>query len=443
MTDFIYKLIWLFFIYSFIGWAGEVAAAAVRKHRFVNRGFVNGPLCPVYGAGAVAVAVFLPELHDRLFFLFIGGMIVTSFVEYLTGRTMEKIFHRKWWDYSKDRFNLDGYVSLKSSLAWGVGAVLMIRIFNPLFVRVISLIPGLVGHIILGIGMGLLVVDFIGSGLAVLGLRKKGSRIGQITDELRKTSVILENRMTRRIQGRMVNAFPNLEEVREKAGAVLGRTEESRQAKPFAEGCSFYKLTAIFFVSAFLGDLVETVFCLITTGELMSRSSLVFGQFSIVWGLACMLLTWILYQYRDRSDRYIFVFGTVLGGAYEYICSVFTELAFGTVFWDYSAIPFNLGGRINLLYCFFWGIAAVIWMKGVYPVLSRWIEKIPARAGKILCNVLIVFMVVNVAVTGLALARYSARQGGTAQLSAVGDMLDEYFPDSFIESRYPNLKLTD
>ncbi|HJA66812.1 MAG TPA: putative ABC transporter permease [Candidatus Mediterraneibacter cottocaccae] len=443
MTDFIYKLIWLFFIYSFIGWAGEVAAAAVRKHRFVNRGFVNGPLCPVYGAGAVAVAVFLPELHDRLFFLFIGGMIVTSFVEYLTGRTMEKIFHRKWWDYSKDRFNLDGYVSLKSSLAWGVGAVLMIRIFNPLFVRVISLIPGLVGHIILGIGMGLLMVDFIGSGLAVLGLRKKGSRIGQITDELRKTSVILENRMTRRIQGRMVNAFPNLEEVREKAGAVLGRTEESRQAKPFAEGCSFYKLTAIFFVSAFLGDLVETVFCLITTGELMSRSSLVFGQFSIVWGLACMLLTWILYQYRDRSDRYIFVFGTVLGGAYEYICSVFTELAFGTVFWDYSAIPFNLGGRINLLYCFFWGIAAVIWMKGVYPVLSRWIEKIPARAGKILCNVLIVFMLVNVAVTGLALARYSARQGGTAQPSVVGDMLDEYFPDSFIESRYPNLKLTD
>ncbi|OUP82595.1 hypothetical protein B5F07_13715 [Lachnoclostridium sp. An169] len=443
MTDFIYKLIWMFFIYSFIGWAGEVAAAAVRKHRFVNRGFVNGPLCPVYGAGAVAVAVFLPELHDRLFFLFIGGMIVTSFVEYLTGRTMEKIFHRKWWDYSKDRFNLDGYVSLKSSLAWGVGAVLMIRIFNPLFVRVISLIPGLVGHIILGIGMGLLMVDFIGSGLAVLGLRKKGSRIGQITDELRKTSVILENRMTRRIQGRMVNAFPNLEEVREKAGAVLGRTEESRQAKPFAEGCSFYKLTAIFFVSAFLGDLVETVFCLITTGELMSRSSLVFGQFSIVWGLACMLLTWILYQYRDRSDRYIFVFGTVLGGAYEYICSVFTELAFGTVFWDYSAIPFNLGGRINLLYCFFWGIAAVIWMKGVYPVLSRWIEKIPARAGKILCNVLIVFMVVNVAVTGLALARYSARQGGTAQPSVVGDMLDEYFPDSFIESRYPNLKLTD
>ena len=68
----------------------------------------------------------------------------------------------------------------------------------------------------------------------------------------------------------------------------------------------------------------------------------------------------MLYQYRDRSDSFIFIFGTVLGGAYEYICSVVLELVFGTVFWDYSKIPFNLGGRINLLYCFFWGIAAVV-----------------------------------------------------------------------------------
>ena len=112
----------------------------------------------------------------------------------------------------------------------------------------------------------------------------------------------------------------------------------------------------------------------------MSRSSLVFGQFSIVWGIACALLTWILYRYRDKSNWFIFLFGTILGGAYEYICSVFTEIAFGTVFWDYSKIPFNLGGRINLLYCFFWGFAAVIWMKAVYPFLSRQIERLPKKA---------------------------------------------------------------
>lgn len=96
----------------------------------------------------------------------------------------------------------------------------------------------------------------------------------------------------------------------------------------------------------------------------MSRSSVLYGPFSIVWGLGCVLLTALLYKYKDRSDRYIFLAGTVLGGAYEYSCSVFTELVFGTVFWDYSHIPFNLGGRINLLFCFFWGIAAVVWLKG-------------------------------------------------------------------------------
>ena len=93
MVNTIYELAWIFFIYSFIGWCGEVIVAAVNRHKFVNRGFIAGPLCPIYGTGAVAVAVFLPELKENLIFLFIGGMIVTSFVEYITGRLMEKILH--------------------------------------------------------------------------------------------------------------------------------------------------------------------------------------------------------------------------------------------------------------------------------------------------------------------------------------------------------------
>lgn len=431
----VYQLLWIFFVYSFIGWCGEAAMAAVRRHKFVNRGFVSGPLCPVYGAGAAAVAVFLPELHDRLFFLFLGGMIVTTFVEYLTGRLLELIFHRKWWDYSGEKFNLDGYVCLKNSAIWGLCSVLMICFFDPLLCRLIDLIPRLAGNILLWILGVLLVIDAVGSGIAVLGLKKKQSRITQITEELHKTSKLLENALTTRIQKRMVRAFPNIEGT-EGAGV---KTKEER----FARGCGFFKLASLFILGAFLGDIVETVFCLVTTGRLMSRSSLVFGPFSIVWGLACALLTWILYRYRDKSDRYIFVFGTVLGGAYEYVCSVFTEMAFGTVFWDYSEIPFNLGGRINLLYCFFWGIAAVVWMKGVYPFLSRWIEKLPARMGKVVCSVLLVLLAADMLVSALALARYSERQAGKAEQTAVGQALDEFFPDGFIEKRYENLKLTD
>lgn len=431
----VYQLLWIFFVYSFIGWCGEAAMAAVHRRKFVNRGFVSGPICPVYGAGAAAVAVFLPELKDQLFFLFLGGMIVTTFVEYLTGRILELIFHRKWWDYSDQRFNLDGYVCLKNSVVWGICSVLMICFFDPLLCRFLVLIPRLAGDILLWILGVLLVIDAVGSGVAVLGLKKKQSRITQITEELHKTSKVLENALTTRIQKRMVKAFPNIEGTE----GVRVKAKEER----FARGCGFFKLASLFILGAFLGDIVETVFCLATTGRLMSRSSLVFGPFSIVWGLACALLTWILYRYRDKSDRYIFVFGTILGGAYEYVCSVFTEMAFGTVFWDYSEIPFNLGGRINLLYCFFWGIAAVVWMKGVYPFLSRQIEKLPARAGRAVCSVLLVLLAADMLISALALARYSERQTGSPEQTAVGQILDEYFPDEFIEKRYENLKLAD
>lgn len=445
MTYNIYQLLWIFFIYSFIGWCGEVVLAAVNRHKFVNRGFVSCPLCPVYGAGAVAVSVFLPELEEQLFFLFLGGMIVTAFVEYLTGRLLELIFHKKWWDYSDQKFQLDGYVCLKNSVIWGICSVLVIRIFNPLLCRGLELLPMLLGEVLLWVLGVLLAIDFIGSGIAVLGLKKQG-RISQITEGLHRTSKILENALTERIQRRMVKAFPNIESGGLSGSLEKGAAEKGVKAEEkarFAQGCGFFKLASLFILGAFLGDIVETIFCFLTTGKLMSRSSLVFGQFSIVWGLACALLTWMLYRYRDRSDRFIFVFGTVLGGAYEYICSVFTEIAFGTVFWDYSEIPFNLGGRINLLYCFFWGIAAVIWMKGVYPLLSRWIEKLPARAGNIGCTILVVLLAADMIVSALALARYSERQAGAPEQSAAGQMLDEYFPDEFIENRYENLKLTD
>ena len=170
-----------------------------------------------------------------------------------------------------------------------------------------------------------------------------------------------------------------LVKVRREENFIRTQKPASRNICP---GCGFYKLACLFFLGSLLGDITETIFCYITMGELMSRSSVVYGPFSIVWGMGCVLLTLILYQYRERSDSFIFLFGTFLGGAYEYICSVLGELFFGTIFWDYSGIPFNLGGRINLLYCFFWGIAAVVWMKFLYPRLSALIERIPVKTGK-------------------------------------------------------------
>lgn len=162
------------------------------------------------------------------------------------------------------------------------------------------------------------------------------------------------------------------------------------------------------------------------------------GPFSIVWGFAIAAATLLLDKYKGRSDHFLFFFGTFLGGLYEYICSVMTELVFGKVFWDYSQIPFNLGGRINLLYCFFWGIAAVVWIKGLYPILSRWIEKIPMKWGKIITWFLIVFMSVNMAVSALALIRSDQRAGGIPAQESWQKMMDQHFNDEKLKKIYPN-----
>jgi len=163
----------------------------------------------------------------------------------------------------------------------------------------------------------------------------------------------------------------------------------------------------------------------------------VWGPFSIVWGLAMALATLLLYQYKDRPASFLFVAGTLLGGAYEYLCSVFTEVVFGTVFWDYSHIPFNLGGRVNLLYCFFWGFAAVAWFRLCYPKLSGLIERVPLKLGRVLSWVMVVFMLANVTVSSMALARVDERARGIPADSAWERYMDEHYPDERMNEIYP------
>lgn len=445
MTYTLTDLVWLFFIYSFIGWCIEVLYAAVRRRQFVNRGFVNSPLCPIYGFGAVLYAVFLQELTGNLFFLFLGGTVLATVLEYSIGMLMEKIFHKKLWDYSKIRHNIGGYVCLRYSLLWGLLSIVTLLFTNSFFCGILNMLPHLIAVIILWAAVILLLLDFMTSAMAVLGMKITVKRLSNLSDGIQHTSKLLENRLTAGVQKRMVKSFPGI--TREELENSIRERNAKKKSSTFAEGCSFYKLTALFFIGAFLGDITETIFCLITTGRLMSRSSVVYGPFSIVWGLGCSFLTLFLYRYRDKNDRYIFLAGTLLGGAYEYICSVFTELVFGTVFWDYSGFAFNLGGRINLLYCFFWGIAAVVWLKIIYPLMSRWIEKIPKRFGTVFFNIMIIFMLINIAISSLALSRYTERhtaipsESTETEKSPLDDFFDRHFDDERIEKIYPNAKL--
>lgn len=445
MTYSLYELLFFFLAYSVIGWAAGTVAAAVREKKFIDVGFLYGPYCPAYGIVAVLFALFLTELKDRLVFLFLGGTVLSFIVTLGTGFVLERIFHRKWWDYSRRRFQFGGHVNIPYVILWGILAVVCVNIGNPLLMDFVRLFPRMVGEIVLLAAGIIILLDLIGTIVGILSLRlyiKKASVLYSVSESLQNVADTMGEGLTGWTLKHLNKAYPLLD-ARSLVKAKLDEEKRLEEAKEragvFAVGCSFYKLVCLFFLGSFLGDITETIFCYVTAGELMSRSSVVYGPFSIVWGFGCVLLTAILYQYRTRSDGYIFLFGTVLGGAYEYFCSVFTELVFGTVFWDYSKIPFNLGGRINLLYCFFWGIAAVVWLKVLYPLFSGWIEKIPKKAGIVLTWIMIVFMIFNMAVSAFAMARYSVRNAIGAEAETTLDIfMDEHFPDERMERIYPN-----
>lgn len=431
----VYQLLWLFLIYSFLGWLGETALAALRKRRLLNRGFLSTPFSPVYGLGGVLFSVFLPELRSAPLFLFLGGVILGTGLELLTGVVLEKLTGEKWWDYSDRKYHFNSYICPHYALIWGLCALGCLFVGNRFFLFLVGLIPRGAGRVILLVVCAVQILDVLASFAALLQFQTSQREPSELSRLLRALTLRLDNAVTRYVQRRVFRAYPTLE----------GRPRPRRErATVFAQGCGFYKLVWLFFLAALIGDLVETLFCRATAGVWMSRSSLVWGPFSIVWGFGAVLLTVLLYRYRDRRDGYLFLMGTLAGGAYEYMCSVASEIAFGSVFWDYSHLPFNLGGRINLLYCFFWGIATVVWIKYCYPLLSRWIEKLPLRPGKILTWIMVIFMVVNMAVSALALGRFAQRQGDPAPAQdTLGQFLDERFPDGRMERIYPNIQFVD
>ena len=124
----IYYLMLYFFVYGFLGWCTEVAYATTKQRKFVNRGFLNGPICPIYGVGVTVVVYFLTPYKDNLILLYALSTVLVTVLEGLTGYLMDKIFHHKWWDYTNQPLNIGGYVCLIFSLVWGVACVLIVRV---------------------------------------------------------------------------------------------------------------------------------------------------------------------------------------------------------------------------------------------------------------------------------------------------------------------------
>lgn len=209
----------------------------------------------------------------------------------------------------------------------------------------------------------------------------------------------------------------------------------------FAQGLCFYKLFGVFVTGAFWGDVIETLFCRLKGGTWINRSSFLYGQFSVVWGFAFVLATLLFYNIADYPVSVIYIAGVLIGGIYEYGCSLITEKVLGTTFWDYSSMRFQIQGRVNLLYCQFWGLATVMWTKDVFPILESMIEKIPVKAGETLSNLLLILLLIDAAISAIAIKRYAQRRQGKVANTRFWKRMDEVYPDKRMEKRYPVMKV--
>ena len=225
------------------------------------------------------------------------------------------------------------------------------------------------------------------------------------------------------------------------ANATIDQQEQ--ECDHFAKGLNGYKLLLVCFIGSFFGVIIEMLWCLVSRGYIESRAGLVYGPFNLLYGFGAVVLTVTLYKFRNRGAWISFLGGIIVGSVVEYVCSWGQELVFGTRSWDYSKMPFNINGRICLLYSIFWGILGVLWIKNLYPRMAKLILKIPNRVGKICTWVLLAFFVVNTVMSGIALTRWSQRNAGIPAANTFWQTIDERFPDERMEKVYANMVFSE
>lgn len=184
----VYYVFLSFFIYGFLGWCAEVAFAAVKERRFVNRGFLNGPICPIYGVGVTMVILLLDPVKDSLILLYVASVVLVTVLEGLTGYAMDKIFHNKWWDYSAMPMNIGGYVCLLFSLVWGVACVAIVILIHPVIFRGMEWLPRTAGVILVVIFSITLVIDLYVTASGIIKMNRRLESMEKIASELRELS---------------------------------------------------------------------------------------------------------------------------------------------------------------------------------------------------------------------------------------------------------------
>jgi len=192
-----YDICWFFIVYSVAGWITEVVFQAVVKGKVVNRGFLNGPVCPVYGFGMIAViTVYTAVGSDNSGVIFVEGVVLTTLIELVAGFILDKFFHARWWDYSKMPLNLNGYICVGFSIIWGLAVVFVLKIVHVFIYNATSgFIPTRIGWPILIFMYAVFIADTIVTVMTLIGLNKKLAELDEISASIKSVSDKMSNRI--------------------------------------------------------------------------------------------------------------------------------------------------------------------------------------------------------------------------------------------------------
>ena len=204
----------LLIIYSNIGWLIEVVKTKFDDKKWVNRGFLIGPYCPIYGISAIVMVNYLTHYKGDIVTIFILALFICSVAEYMTSYVMEKLFNTRWWDYTDEKFNLEGRICLKNCFYFGLLGVLLVYVINPMFVRILNNINDGNLRIIGIIALVYFIFDYILSFWLISKLKDNYNiELKDMTEDLTKERKNILRKEKRKLQKRIIKAFPNLKPI--------------------------------------------------------------------------------------------------------------------------------------------------------------------------------------------------------------------------------------
>jgi len=217
-----YFILMDFYLYSFFGWIYECSFCSLKDHKVINRGFLVGPLLPLYGFGGTIVYVFLRPLEPHPSLLYLGGMLLATAIEYFTSWGMEKLFHAQWWDYSRDPYNFEGRIALVPSMFWGFLSLLAFDFLQPAVSSIINAIPYRTGVILLIVVTVIAACDLTYTVISTINFRSQLEALYHFRDEL--VAQLEEERFSPLRQ----TIFSKIHTQNERAENFLKRLEELR-----------------------------------------------------------------------------------------------------------------------------------------------------------------------------------------------------------------------